>query len=455
MQSGNKNTAVLVRRIIAIALMALSLGCLFWPSMIGLSAEYKEQLRDSLPSDRDAENSIKGSIDSGFASLEHENSRYLRYTGSELPKLPIDQNDANKDAMTVFRTVKDGELSVAETCLDLSIAAKYAKTIMDYADQAVAALERGMQETLGSRAYEYLKSGRDNVVKAQEQYRSYVIIGQIAAIAIVVLFFGMIAFGVLAIVLMILNRPNLNLVHAILALLCTGVYVFLIVFGNDRLPEMARGAQNNMLTPGVSLFLMPIFSIASCFVYKSNRVKKSTYKGAGVIEKDAAPWQPNLYYPEQQQPWQEQPAQPLQPQQWQSAQTPMLQPNQESAWTCEHCGTKNAESSAFCTNCGGQKPIPMPKQESTWTCILCGAENAESAEFCASCGVQKPAQQPKQDGMWTCMTCGAKNAESAAFCINCGGQKPAQQSNTVFCASCGKPINAELPFCPYCGTKQA
>ncbi len=404
MKKGYNRTAILVRRIIAIALMALSLGCLFWPPMIALKSEYKEKLQDNLPSDREAKDNLEEKIDDIFESLEKANSEFRYYTGSELPKLSITQSKANRDAMRIYRAVKDGGLSVFETRNAVSIAAAYAKKGESFLKQTENVFEREMNQSgaYSYYLYDYLEESLDGVKSMQEKYGVYFTAARVASVAVNILFFGMIMSGVLAIVMMLLNQMNFNPLHTVLAGLCVVAYAAVILVGNSKLPEMNHSIPDDLLVPGAGLFLMPILSLAACIVYKSDRTKKSTYQGAGQIDRAAQPWQSNLRYPEQQAP---------------------MRQRMTDEWTCNTCGTKNSADAAFCMNCGGRKPVP-----------------------------QKPTGGAFE--AWTCAHCGTENLADASFYENCGARKPVQQPKAAFCAYCGKQIQPGKPFCPYCGMKQ-
>ena len=49
-----------------------------------------------------------------------------------------------------------------------------------------------------------------------------------------------------------------------------------------------------------------------------------------------------------------------------------------------------------------------------------------------------------------CPYCNAETSDDSLFCGACGKKLPLQKE----CIKCGKPIDANSEFCPYCGTKQ-
>ncbi len=85
-----------------------------------------------------------------------------------------------------------------------------------------------------------------------------------------------------------------------------------------------------------------------------------------------------------------------------------------------------------------------------WKCS-CGAENAESMAFCPNCGAKKPTPKAEERG-WKC-TCGAENGAAMAFCPNCGTKRPEEAQKPVFCPNCGEKANDGAKFCAKCGTK--
>jgi membrane protease subunit (stomatin/prohibitin family) len=89
---------------------------------------------------------------------------------------------------------------------------------------------------------------------------------------------------------------------------------------------------------------------------------------------------------------------------------------------CGRCGTLNAESAKFCSNCGQTlAPAPAPAG-AVVACPNCGTQNAATAKFCSSCGtsLQAPAKLK-------CPQCGTESAPGTRFCPNCGTNLEAAQ----------------------------
>ena len=87
----------------------------------------------------------------------------------------------------------------------------------------------------------------------------------ILAIVINICFFGMIAAAVLAIVMIILNKSNfatiIMIILAILAVVVSVVYALIA-------KELSGLGDACKIVPGVSMFLLPIFTIAACIFAK-------------------------------------------------------------------------------------------------------------------------------------------------------------------------------------------
>lgn len=122
--------------------------------------------------------------------------------------------------------------------------------------------------------------------------------------------------------------------------------------------------------------------------------------------------------------------------------------NQGELWVCS-CGVKN--TSAFCMECGGEKPQvdihqaqEAEKDDNIWVCG-CGQEN--TSKFCCNCGSKNP-NEPKKQTNWKCSSCGTDNTGN--FCVNCGSFR--QQDDTTWKCSCG--VENAGNFCYSCGCKK-
>lgn len=82
-------------------------------------------------------------------------------------------------------------------------------------------------------------------------------------------------------------------------------------------------------------------------------------------------------------------------------------------------------------------------------CGNCGTLNAESAKFCSNCGQGLAAAPAPAGAVVTCANCGSRNAANARFCSNCGSSL--QAPTTVTCPQCGTQSQPGTRFCPNCG----
>lgn len=90
----------------------------------------------------------------------------------------------------------------------------------------------------------------------------------ILSIAMNVLFFGMIAAAAVAIVLYLLNRSRIGgIIFAVLAVLGAIAALVYILYANSNSGMAA-------LTVGASMFILPIFAIAACILYKKEAKKE-------------------------------------------------------------------------------------------------------------------------------------------------------------------------------------
>lgn len=71
---------------------------------------------------------------------------------------------------------------------------------------------------------------------------------------------------------------------------------------------------------------------------------------------------------------------------------------------CEKCGFENADSAAFCSECGAALG---------YRCVQCGQPLKEGMKFCPRCGV-------RCDGKRVCPVCGTVSETDARYCSGCG-----------------------------------
>lgn len=71
---------------------------------------------------------------------------------------------------------------------------------------------------------------------------------------------------------------------------------------------------------------------------------------------------------------------------------------------CEKCGFENADSAAFCSECGAALGH---------RCAQCGQPLKEGMKFCPRCGV-------RCDGKRVCPVCGTVSEADARYCSGCG-----------------------------------
>lgn len=372
-----RSRPLLIRRIIAIALMAISVACLFWPSMLTLKKEAKQELEERFLPEEDPEKKIEEKIEELYQYLEDENEYFRRAVGSDLPKLSIRKKDLTNQAKTAYGTVKDGALTADGLRKDLTAAAPLAEKAMDYFNKVIRLLKnKSAKMTYWEKDYasEYCEVTLNELNDVKEKYEKYVPYVKIASIAYNVLFFAVIGFAAIAIVLMSFNLINLNPIHTVFAFLCSGVFVAILVIGNFMLPEIEPEIPEKLFLPGVSMILMPLLSLAACIVYKRDKTKKAKPAAAASV-----PQQTNAPRSYMQQPA----VRPMT-----NAAPKPVQTAGKPDWTCRNCGSNNPARNAFCGCCGSQKPEEAPAS-GTMFCTECGSRLNPGTKFCPICGTQQ------------------------------------------------------------------
>ncbi|MBQ1820738.1 MAG: zinc-ribbon domain-containing protein [Clostridia bacterium] len=343
------NNALLIRRFIAIGLVVLSLVCLFWPSVLGLRPgdyrdqsvdAYKEQKKQVREMERDKDEGVEVYESNGFSPADAKKyvNAYISY---------------------------------------LYIAIKPDISFSDLRTMMTASLTRtDLEDKYGIYSYESF---------SEEQKEDHVI-SVVFTILINVVFWGMLLFGVGAIVLMVLNKSKvLNVLLAVFAFLAVALAVFMIIYSNVQTNNVEDASQNP-IAPGAGLFLIPIFALAACILYKQDK----SYRGAfpARTAPARADEQPPVNHT-----WNAAPQQPLNP--WASA------PQQPSnpQWGAQQpsnpqWGAQQPRQGAWSDVSGwGEQPQSAPQQPQaevpTWTCPVCGTKNPTTVEFCPNCGTKQ------------------------------------------------------------------
>ncbi len=458
-----KSNLPLVRRCLAIGLVLLSIMFLFWPTVVSTSS----RLRNSW-------------IDERADRYVHE------YDCSE----------------SQARTI--ASLNLANSLRGLSVL-DLRNTLTYYAlHQSVE--DAYKKDTRGEDWFDnYLDTLRDD----QKTERT---LNTLGGVCVNVFFFCMLAAGVAAIVLYALNKTRIaGIVFAVLAVLVVAVAIGYMIYTNVSQNELLDAKnvsdkvwdlQHDPVAPGVSMFLIPIFAIASCIVYQRTGRKKTRAPKAKPASAPAAPYAPapraaapagnpfvdapriprdpfaetapssgTPFAPAQPAPRDpfaetvrsDNPFAPTQP----ASRDPFaetVRPSDNpftSSSRDPFAETMRSSDNPFASaqrtpfrapaqpesNSFASAPRPAAPFENPFASAQrpAAAEKPETP----SASAPRPAEQN-----WTCMQCGTPNPDSARFCTGCGTPKPSVKRAPV-CGSCGRELKPGARFCPYCGERQA
>ena len=212
--------------------------------------------------------------------------------------------------------------------------------IMEYSDTSeltFAEFRSGKTEDIGK----FL----DAIRTSPESYRTYFTVEFIMAILVNVLFFGLIALAAVSVLLMFFNRSKTaTVLHTVLSFVTVLVFVGYLVFSVLTILEESDTASYKVtitVYPGVSIILLPLFSLAASILYKKDR----SYRGAlptfavqPLPETGKAPEEPA---PE--------------PEPVEAPEEPVCcHAEKPAAPVCTNCGTKLREGVKFCYNCGAK-----------------------------------------------------------------------------------------------------
>ncbi len=249
--TSKKSNLPLIRRCLAIGLVLLSIMFMFWPATVAVSS----RLRNSRIDDR--------------AALYME-----RYDCSESQARAI----ASFELSDNLRGVSASDLRSRLTyyALHQSVDDAYKK------------------ETRGEDWFDDYLDRLSDDIKIERTLNT------LGGVCVNIFFFCMLAAGVAAIVLYALNKTRIaGIVFAVFAVLLVAVAIGYMIYTNVSTNEALDAksvsdevwdVQHDPIVPGVSMFLIPIFAIASCIVYqRTGRKKARTPKPAAAPVEPYAP----------------------------------------------------------------------------------------------------------------------------------------------------------------------
>ena len=233
-----KNTgALLIRRFIAIGLTALSILFLFFPAVLVMNREEKQ-----IAKFKEAADLVSQQVN--MDELQREKEDLAELFKEVLKTSEFKGLESSSEALRSFKLI-------FLAMRNLNISAFEARTIV--------------VESL--RLYEKAAKANPN----DSEFRD-VPIGIFPAVRIIVdvLFFGAIVLALASMVMMFFNRSRVfGVLYVILIFLLTGIMAIVPI------SFMTNSSSVSPILPGLSLFLLPIFSLAAVIVYKRNKVKKA------------------------------------------------------------------------------------------------------------------------------------------------------------------------------------
>lgn len=281
----------MIRRMVAIALTALSILFLFWPAMVSVDADKRDQYAETYKVYKE---DIKE---------EGGRSKVVSDYTNQLKSIGYSSSDAKALA----------NASITETLLGY----KPDKSLSELRTFFSAMMT---EYTIGKKHNNIIDDNNDmvNLVRA-------------CSILFNVFFWALLAAGIAAIALYLFNKTRAaGVAFAVIAVLNTIWVVILLV--------ILKGVGSDMTAPGASVFLLPIFAIAACIVYQRDPNAKGLFSMRAV-----APQPPvgNSQYRTQQTD--------------QKPENPFMDRANEAFWTCPVCGNKNSASAGFCAGCGTKR----------------------------------------------------------------------------------------------------
>lgn len=243
----------------------------------------------------------------------------------------------------------------------------------------------------GSEKREYMEFYLEWIGPSERAKRAYYLN---SSVFVNILFFGLLALGIAAIVFYVLNGTRiLGIAYGAFTLLAD---LFLLILMMLKLPEFTK-----VVSPGISMLLMPLFAALACVVYQPDKkAKPAAPRRAPRPAPRPAPASDNLF-----------------------------------ADTDDYAQPGRPAANPF-------EPAARPTPRPTSRTIQRQADNPfDSAPRAAAAG-------------WVCPKCRSTNRPDAQFCTVCGTQKTAPRAAEPVCRKCGNPLKPGAAFCPNCGERQ-
>ncbi len=291
------NKGAMIRRFIAMGLTLLALLFMFWPAIASVKEEERHEYIEEQEWWKEYK---KGRTKSEMINDAAEG--FMNYYG-------FSRSDAKKAANASY-TVRD---------------------ISDNTDYSLAQLRSRFSASATLYSL-YEKYNMNRYYSSSDSDEAA--FGVAMAVLLNISFWSLLVIGIGAMVLYFFNKTRaLGIVFTVLAFL-NSLYVIIMLAG-------FKGMDGDITVPGASMFLIPMFALAACIVYKRTATKKAAPANPQPVNNYAQPMNGQWSQP---QPVNNQWSQP-QPQQ---AET--------SLWTCPVCGAKNPTSAGFCASCGTKQP---------------------------------------------------------------------------------------------------
>ena len=322
--------AIKIRRFVAIILVILSIVCLFWPSIINIRWDSRDE----------------------YIHMAEEYEKAIK----------------DKSRNDQLMELKQDYQGMGLTKGDAKRAADALLTIREYNTETEFSFWKLRTYFSAYMTYLSVMENNGKTIHADQEENDMETVYTVFGIVLNVLFFLLPVLGIGAIVAFFFNRTQAaGYVYAGFALLTTGTLVTLMILLKER--------GSDLTAPGVALFLLPLFAIGSGIVYQRDRIVKNVFAKKGESPTRAAaasdPWNRSSSlsaagsFENTQRPVTSRVAAP------------------RIKWTCPHCNSENMNDSAYCDYCGNPKPGKFA------FCVNCGEQITAGKRFCPYCGAEQ------------------------------------------------------------------